>query len=95
MPSNTRECMINIYIYQSFFCISDEFEEDEEFSSTDEELGTPERSISKSSSVRAENSFDSLDSRDDHQVCRDFMLVLMSLFRFGIKIMGQVFLHNS
>ncbi|XP_070198566.1 trichohyalin-like [Littorina saxatilis] len=43
-----------------------DFDEDEDFLSTDEEIETPDRSVSKSSSVRAENSFDSLDSREDH-----------------------------
>ena len=56
--------------HQSIVCISDEYEDDEDFVSTDEEMDTPDRSVSKSSSVRAENSFDSLDSRDDHQVGR-------------------------
>ena len=51
-------------------CISDDYLDDEDFVSTDEEMDTPDRSVSKSSSVRAENSFDSLDSRDDHQVGR-------------------------
>ncbi|KAK7498674.1 hypothetical protein BaRGS_00010051 [Batillaria attramentaria] len=44
-----------------------DFDEEEDFLSSEEEFDTPDRSVSKSSSVRAENSFDSLDSREEQQ----------------------------
>ncbi|XP_076446260.1 uncharacterized protein LOC143283780 isoform X2 [Babylonia areolata] len=50
-----------------FLGSGDDLEEDEDFLSTDEDVDTPDRSVSKSSSIRAENSFDSLDSRDGPQ----------------------------
>ena len=39
--------------------------------STDEEGETPDRSVSKTSSIRAENSFDSLDSREEQVQIQD------------------------
>ncbi|KAL8617088.1 hypothetical protein ACOMHN_014259 [Nucella lapillus] len=50
-----------------FLGSGDDIEDEEDFLSTDEDVDTPDRSISKSSSIRAENSFDSLDWRDGSQ----------------------------
>lgn len=50
-----------------FLGSGDDLEDEEDFLSTDEDVDTPDRSVSKSSSIRAENSFDSLDSRDGPQ----------------------------